>query len=114
MANELKKIIQELRPWTRLNLKVVERSGLKLQDILCKSNPWDNSDCGRPNCFTCESSAKGEKLAYKSCFKRSVVYETWCESCLSNNKIVNTDDDQEVVDVNSRSEDGKDENTLRC
>ena len=39
LASQIKKVIQDLRPWTRLNIKVVERCGLKLEDMLCKSNP---------------------------------------------------------------------------
>ena len=74
-------MIQQLRPWTSINMKVVERAGDKLEDILCKSNPWDSSDCKRENCFTCESSVGQEKEKIKNCRQRSVIYETWCESC---------------------------------
>ena len=95
LASDLRKVVQDLRPWTKLNLKIVERSGQKLQDLLCKSNPWDSTDCGRDMCFTCTSSAKDEKSPYKSCFKRSIVYETWCNSCLLKSDVV----DQPIVDV---------------
>ena len=95
LAGEIKKVIQELRPWTHINLKVVERCGLKLQDLLCKSNPWDNVDCGRLDCFTCDSSAKEEKPQYKNCHQRSVVYETRCETCVKN-----TDTNPAPIDEN--------------
>ena len=85
LASEVKKIIQELRPWTGLNLKVVERGGQKLQDLLCKSNPWDNTDCGRTDCFTCISTTKSEKPKFSNCYQKSVVYETWCQTCLDAN-----------------------------
>ena len=83
LASDIKKIIADLRPWTGLNVKVVERGGTKIQDLLCKSNPWDNSDCSRIDCFTCSSSARSDKPNYKSCYRRSVVYETWCNTCLT-------------------------------
>ena len=57
-----------------------------------QGNPWDNSDCSRESCFSCESAAKSEKNMYKNCFKRSVVYETWCETCRKNGST----DDREV------------------
>ena len=41
---------------THLNIKIVERAGDKLQDILCKSNPWVSLDCKRENC----SHVKGQ------------------------------------------------------
>ena len=97
----MKKIIQELRPWTGLNLKVVERGGQKLQDLLCKSNPWDNTDCGRKDCFTCISTTKSAKPKFSNCYQKSVVYETWCQTCLdthSLNENIDTDD-HENIDV---------------
>ena len=70
LANQLRKTIQDLRPWTQINIKVVERSGQKLEDILTKSNPWDSTDCGRLDCFTCKSSCKDNVPKIKSCFQR--------------------------------------------
>ena len=106
LASELRKVVQELRPWTRINLKVVERSGQKLQDLLCRSNPWESSDCNRENCLTCKSSAKNSKNPYKSCFKRSVVYETWCNSCLMKKSDRKTDENQSIVDVGGWLDEG--------
>ena len=81
LANEIRETVQSLRPWTGLNLKIVERAGEKLQDVLCKSNPWDNIDCKREECFTCEGGTKYERCKFKNCRQRSVLYETWCETC---------------------------------
>ena len=75
-------MVQKLKPWTNLNLKIVERAGVKLQDLLHKSDPWANSDCHRENCFTCSSSHKSEAGEYKNCHTRSIVYGTWCQTCL--------------------------------
>ena len=75
-------MVQSLRPWTGINLKVVERAGESLQDSLHKSNPWDSEDCERVNCLTCESALKDDKIIAKDCHKRSVIYETWCETCI--------------------------------
>ena len=60
LANEIRENVQSLRPWTAINIKIVERAGEKLQDILCKSNPWGSQDCKRENCFSCEAATKFE------------------------------------------------------
>ena len=86
LANAIRKVILDLRPWTGINIKVVERVGDKLEDLLHRSDPWGNSDCGRLDCFSCESSAKNDDQPYKNCHKRSVVYESWCQTCLTEYK----------------------------
>ena len=37
LAKNLRKMLQELKPWTQIGIKVVERSGDRLEDILHKS-----------------------------------------------------------------------------
>ena len=81
LANEIRETVQSLRPWTALNLKIIERGGDKLQDILCKSNPWGGEDCKREDCFTCEVATKFGHCSFKNCHQRSVLYETWCKRC---------------------------------
>ena len=82
LANRIRTVISQLKPWTGLNFKVVERVGEKLEDLLHKSNPWEKTDCKRADCFTCNSSAKSSEPNYSNCSKRSVVYQTWCQTCL--------------------------------
>ena len=50
-----------------------------------KKNPWDKQDCKRENCFSCESAVKFENCKMKNCRQRSVLYETWCETCKKRN-----------------------------
>ena len=54
-----------------LKLKVVERTGEKLTDILHKSNAWEDNFCDREDCLVCESAGEEGK-------KRNVIYETYC------------------------------------
>ena len=82
LASSIRQVIRKLKPWTGLNIEVVERAGTKLQDLLQRSDPWANSDCHRKDCFTCGSSHKSEKCEFKNCHTRSIVYETWCQTCL--------------------------------
>ena len=83
----------------KINLEVVERGYQKLRDILSKSNPWENNDCRRKDCFICHRSLKCKKLNFKSCFKRSIVYETWCQMCKMTHKNVETDEDLANIEV---------------
>ena len=79
-------MIKSLKPWTGIGLKVVERSGDKLEDLLHRSDPWQDQDCMRSDCPTCTTSVETENNPFKSCKKRSVIYETWCETCLTPEK----------------------------
>ena len=103
LAHEIKKVIQTLKPWTGINLKVVERAGDRIEDILHKSNPWENIDCKRDLCLTCKTSveSRSEKIPIKNCKKRSVVYETWCKLC---EEPKNNDDTENVNDTNASDE----------
>ena len=62
-------------------MKIVERADAQSQDILHKSDPWENRDCKRENCAACKTATENEKIKFKNCTKRSVVYMTWCQSC---------------------------------
>ena len=64
-------------------IKLVERTGDKLVDLLHKSDAWGDKDCGRSDCFPYNSS--GEKEPKGSCKRRSILYETYCEDCSTRN-----------------------------
>ena len=69
-------------------LKVVERGGVKLEDILHKSNPTEGKNCDRENCILCETKLRTGKSVRQSCEKRSAVYETWCEICETRDRMM--------------------------
>ena len=52
LAGQIRQLVNELKPWTGIGLKIVERAGNKIQDLLHKSNPWDNQSCERKGCPT--------------------------------------------------------------
>ena len=106
LAQELRKVIQALKPWTGLSLKVVERAGDKLEDILHKSNPWEDTDCSREMCLTCNTSTRSEKLPFKNCKKRSIVYETWCEMCGKYEKEIDDNENELNSDKKRARENG--------
>ena len=67
---------------TGYRMKIVETGGDKLLDLLQVSNPWRGGDCGREGCWPCETKAWTEKDGKQDCTRRSIVYETWCQTCL--------------------------------
>ena len=40
---------------TGYRIKIVERGGQKLVDILHKANPWSGTDCNRKGFFLCKT-----------------------------------------------------------
>ena len=59
----------------------MERTGAKLENILCKSDPWQGEDCERPKCSLCKTKQMTGKLTTHDCHRRSLVYESWCITC---------------------------------
>ena len=67
-----------------MRLKIVERTGDKLTDLLHKSNVCEDSFCERKDCLICTSTSENQKKGM--CKKRNVVYETYCISCMKREK----------------------------
>ena len=42
LAKKIRETVQQLKPFTKIHLKVVERAGRKVIDTLHRSNPWEN------------------------------------------------------------------------
>ena len=59
----------------RIRFKIVERSGITLEQKLRRSNPWSKENCGRQKCFPCSSGGGG------NCYRESVNYILWCDEC---------------------------------
>ena len=66
---------------TKNRLKIVERAGVKIKDLLTRSNPWKGQDCKRKNCLLCLTKMKSEKNTSQDCHRRNLVYEIHCETC---------------------------------
>ena len=59
----------------KIRFKIVEKSGITLEQKLRRSNPWAKENCGRPKCFSCSSGGGG------NCWRESVTYILWCDEC---------------------------------
>ena len=81
LAKELRKVEDMMEALSGMRIKIVEKAGIQMKQILVKSNPWAGSDCGREGCLPCETKLETGQGAGKPCYKRSCIYETWCETC---------------------------------
>ena len=53
LAKRMREEETTLEKMTRYRLKVVERGGTKLEDILVRKNIWEGEPCDRQNCLLC-------------------------------------------------------------
>ena len=81
LAKELREKETELEKITGDKVKVVEKAGRKLEDILANGDPWRGLDCGRENCFLCNTKHLTGKNKKQDCRKRNILYEIRCFSC---------------------------------
>ena len=93
LARKLRENEENINKITHNRVKIIERTGTKLQDLLTKSDPWKGTDCQRQNCLLCFTKNRTEKLRTQECHKRNVVYETRCLTCqeMEQEKIENMD-----------------------
>ena len=81
LAKELRELEFGLEKIIGYRLKIVERAGDKLQDLITSSNPWKGKLCERNDCMLCETKMRTSKNLKQECSKRNVVYETKCQTC---------------------------------
>ena len=84
LLRRLKEAENEMAKQTGIKIKMVEKVGVKLVDILHKSDPWQGMDCGRTKCLLCKTKSETEKNVRQDCTQRNIVYETWCRNCEEN------------------------------
>ena len=71
--SELAKQMEEEIRNSNLNIKVVERPGIKVKRLLQKNDPIKSGVCGDNGCFVCTTSNKG------NCRKSGITYAITCE-----------------------------------
>ena len=99
LAKDLRKSEEKIKEVTGDAIKVVEKSGRKLEDILAGKDPWKGRDCGRQNCFLCSTKTLTGKQLNKDCTKRNILYEIKCLSCEEKEReriIEETEDEKEI------------------
>ena len=68
---------KELNKFKKKKVKVVERNGQQVHQILTNPDPWDGEACERHDCLQCQGSSKDKAESRMS----KKVYETVCKLC---------------------------------
>jgi hypothetical protein len=74
LAKKCRRIFQT----SKLKIKVVERSGRSMRQLLTTSNPFTNGRCPNENCCVCTRCSPNTK---HPCKTRECVYEIKCNTC---------------------------------
>ena len=77
LASILREKEKELNKVGKKKVKIVEKNGDQLSQVLTSSNPWGEERCTRQDCQSCRNSCKETG----KCRDRNVVYETKCKEC---------------------------------
>ena len=77
LAKDIREVLKRLEVILGFKVKVVERAGTSLKNLLPNTNPWAGAHCSRTECITCNQGA--EEL--QNCTKRNLVYENVCLEC---------------------------------
>ena len=81
LANRLRENEESMEKMSGYKLKIVERGGTKIVDMLHKANPWAGQDCERKKCLLCTTKKEEDRQNSQDCRKRNCVYETTCITC---------------------------------
>ena len=81
LANRLRDNEEKMESMSGFRMKIVERGGSKLVDMLHKANPWAGEDCQRDRCLLCSTKKDEGKENSQDCKRRNCVYETTCLTC---------------------------------
>ena len=76
LAKRIRDVENTLQEMTGYRLKIVERSGTKLEDVLAKADPWQGQECCR-KCLLCLIKQRTGKQSTQDCTRRTIVYESW-------------------------------------
>ena len=81
LAKRLQKAENKIAKFTGERVRICERGGKTIREILHKSNPWSGGNCGRRNCLPC---VNGD--GKQDCFVKNCVYDIICLKCSGDNK----------------------------
>ena len=77
LAKGLRGVVDRLAPMLGFKIKIQEKGGTKLQDLMSNKNLWAREKCGRGECAPC-----GQNIdRVQDCTARNIVYESRCGIC---------------------------------
>ena len=62
----------------RLKIKVIEKAGTQIKNLVQKSDPFKPNKCQDTNCFPCQSNSEDKT---SKCRKDGIVYSIKCNKC---------------------------------
>ena len=62
-------------------VKVIERSEVKLKDLLGNDNPWGEEGCGAEKCIPCDEWHEDMHGKRGRCMKTIICYRITCRDC---------------------------------
>ena len=77
LAKDIRSVLTRIEHILGFRIKVVERTGTSVRNLLPNTNPWAGSHCSREDCVTCNQGTE----VLPDCKKRSLVYENICLEC---------------------------------
>ena len=90
LAKAMQKREAELNVHSGLRIKIVEKGGAKLKNLVVKKNPFKTEECLNKRCPVCKSTSVTDpvdKGPFRvSCRTPSVVYEFTCQKCQESGK----------------------------
>ena len=84
LAKELRNREEEINHRNKERIKIVEKSGENLENILCKKNPFKTESCTEFFCPICKNGNGEIKMA---CNTNNVGYSWVCNTCKSRDKL---------------------------
>ena len=90
LASELRKREADLNKFSEERIKIVEKGGLKIKDILSSRKPGQNSNCSKKTCPLCTESQFVKVNPDKKrlpCNTNNVGYRWRCLKCQENEKV---------------------------
>ena len=77
LQKSMKGVLDRLAPMLGFRVRVTEKGGTSLSDLLSNKNLWKGEPCGRAGCKPCEQPEERKE----PCRARNVVYESECTWC---------------------------------
>ena len=79
LIERLREVESEMAGLTGYRIRLVEKNGVKLENLLVKRDPYVGWDCERSDCTCCK--AKQGRNQRDNCNKQNVLYVARCYLC---------------------------------
>ena len=77
--SELQKQYTKIIHKHNMRIKVVERAGTQIKNLIQKSEPFKQNKCSDTDCFVCKSNKNNNKNT--NCRKDGIIYHITCNKC---------------------------------